>query len=144
MNINILFSIIIFIWVGMILGISCLEAWVKFKTPSLTKLVGLDVGRTVFRAFHKVQWLLTTMLWLAFIFTPLQTTELIILLSLTILLSSQTFWLFPALCANIDLIISGNNPAKPLYHSLYALIEFIKLLLLFISGIFSILHQLFL
>jgi hypothetical protein len=49
------------LWSGMTLGIS-LESWVKFKTPSLMKPVGLDVGRTVFSAFHKAQFILLIIL----------------------------------------------------------------------------------
>ena len=43
------------IWLGMVLGISFLEAPVKFRAPTLTRSVGLDVGRHVFGFFNKVE-----------------------------------------------------------------------------------------
>jgi hypothetical protein len=43
-----------FLWLGSCAGIA-LEAKTKFKAKSLTRAVGLDVGRTVFEAFHHSQ-----------------------------------------------------------------------------------------
>ena len=43
------------IWLGMVLGISFLEAAVKFLAPSVTLEIGLDIGRYVFGAFNKVE-----------------------------------------------------------------------------------------
>lgn len=42
------------VWSGMIAAIA-MEARVKFNTPSLTRAVALDVGRTVFSAFNRVE-----------------------------------------------------------------------------------------
>jgi hypothetical protein len=41
------------IWFGMILAISFMESWVKFKAQSLPKHIGVDVGRTVFWALNR-------------------------------------------------------------------------------------------
>lgn len=41
-----------FIWAGGLLAIA-LEAWVKFSAPSVTREIGLDVGRHVFGAVNK-------------------------------------------------------------------------------------------
>lgn len=38
--------VVCLVWAGMVIGISFLEAPVKFMAPSLTRPVGLDVGRT--------------------------------------------------------------------------------------------------
>lgn len=130
-----LVSIILLLWAGMILGISCLEAWVKFKAPSLRKPVGLDVGRTVFRAFHRVQWAL-----LILIFVLSATTYLVIPIALCVLLALQTFWVFPKLCANVDLILKNETPRKNYYHLIYSCLEFAKLLLLLSCGVYFIIH----
>ena len=42
-------------WAGLLLGISFLEAWVKFKAPTLRKHVAVDVGRHIFRALNIVE-----------------------------------------------------------------------------------------
>jgi hypothetical protein len=44
-------------WFGASLAID-VEAVVKFKAKSLDRRVGLDVGRTVFAAFHKLETLI--------------------------------------------------------------------------------------
>lgn len=130
-----LFLIISFIWSGMILGISFFEAWVKFKTPSLTKEVGLDVGRTVFRSFHFMQWALLSILTLIFFNRPF-IIQSIIILSLVFLLSAQTFWIFPKLCSDVDLVGSGNPAKHPSQHLLYGVIEMLKFSLLLIGAIY--------
>jgi hypothetical protein len=39
-----------FVWMGMVLAISFLEAPLKFRAPGLILAVGLSIGRLVFRA----------------------------------------------------------------------------------------------
>ncbi|MCX6480237.1 MAG: hypothetical protein NTY24_07515 [Mycobacterium sp.] len=42
----------VFIWLGMVLAISFLEAPLKFRAPGVTMQVGLGIGRLVFRALN--------------------------------------------------------------------------------------------
>ncbi|WP_415822822.1 hypothetical protein, partial [Mycobacterium senriense] len=44
-----------FIWLGMVLAISFLEAPLKFRAPNVTLQVGLGIGRLVFRALNTVE-----------------------------------------------------------------------------------------
>jgi hypothetical protein len=41
-----------FVWLGMVLAISFLEAPLKFRAPGVTRPVGLGIGRLVFRALN--------------------------------------------------------------------------------------------
>eukprot|EP00658_Telonema_sp_P-2_P061396 TRINITY_DN50092_c0_g1_i1.p1 TRINITY_DN50092_c0_g1~~TRINITY_DN50092_c0_g1_i1.p1 ORF type:complete len:193 (+),score=36.88 TRINITY_DN50092_c0_g1_i1:182-760(+) len=43
------------VWVGAVLGVSWMEAWVKFRAPLLTKPVAFDVGRHVFRGLNAIE-----------------------------------------------------------------------------------------
>ncbi|MCD6044986.1 MAG: hypothetical protein K0R48_149 [Gammaproteobacteria bacterium] len=129
------FLIISFVWSGMILGISFFEAWVKFKTPSLTKEVGLDVGRTVFRSFHFVQWVLLGALTVIFLNRPI-IIQGIMLLSIFFLFSIQVFWTFPKLCSDVDSIRFGNPARHSSQHLLYGVIEVLKLAVLLIGAIY--------
>lgn len=43
------------VWTGLVLGISFLEAWVKFRAPFLPLHLGLDVGRTVFPTLNAAE-----------------------------------------------------------------------------------------
>jgi len=38
-----------FVWLGMVLAISFLEAPLKFRAPGVTLQIGLGIGRVVFR-----------------------------------------------------------------------------------------------
>ena len=42
----------VFIWLGMVLAISFLEAPLKFRAPGITIPLGLGIGRLVFRALN--------------------------------------------------------------------------------------------
>ena len=42
----------IFVWLGMVLAISFLEAPLKFRAPGVTIQLGLGIGRLVFRALN--------------------------------------------------------------------------------------------
>src|SRR5664279_3321230 len=41
-----------FVWLGMVLAISFLEAPLKFRAPGITLPLGLGIGRLVFRALN--------------------------------------------------------------------------------------------
>jgi hypothetical protein len=45
----------VFIWLGMVLAISFLEAPLKFRAPNVTLPIGLGIGRLVFRALNTVE-----------------------------------------------------------------------------------------
>jgi hypothetical protein len=44
-----------FVWLGMVLAISFLEAPLKFRAPNVTSQIGLGIGRLVFRALNTVE-----------------------------------------------------------------------------------------
>ena len=46
---------VVFVWLGMVLAISCLEAPLKFRAPDVTLQIGLGIGRLVFRALNTVE-----------------------------------------------------------------------------------------
>ena len=50
----------VFIWLGMVLAISFLEAPLKFRAPEVTIALGLGIGRLVFRALNICEVVLAT------------------------------------------------------------------------------------
>jgi hypothetical protein len=46
---------LVFTWLGMVLGISFLEAPLKFRAAGITLQLGLGIGRLVFRALNTVE-----------------------------------------------------------------------------------------
>ncbi len=123
-------TIVILLWAGMILGISFLESWVKFKAKLLTKPVGLDVGRTVFSAFHIAQWVLFLLIMSMMLFTWFSISNWLLIVGIGLILIVQTLWLHPQLKHRINMIIAGQIPKPSALHGIYTVLELIKLLLL--------------
>jgi hypothetical protein len=124
-----------FVWAGLVAGISFLEAPVKFTAPSLTREVGLDVGRHVFGALNRVELVLALvsggLVWAA---RPRRGVGGGLALAWGALIV-QTAWLLPALNARAALIIGGGSPpAAPGLHVLYGLAEGAKVLALVGAG----------
>ena len=53
---------LVFVWLGMVLAISFLEAPLKFQAPGITIPLGLGIGRLVFRALNAVESVLAVAL----------------------------------------------------------------------------------
>src|SRR5690606_25200135 len=47
-----------FTWLGFVCAISFMEAWLKFQAHGVTLPIGLGIGRLVFHALNKVEWVL--------------------------------------------------------------------------------------
>ncbi len=118
------------LWAGMILGISFLESWVKFRAPTLTKAIGLDVGRTVFNSFHQVQCILLMVIILNSLFIKLTVINWLIVGILTIIFVLQLVWLFPTLNQRVNVILAGRKPKNSHAHKVYGIFEIGKFLVL--------------
>jgi len=97
-----------FVWAGLVLGISFLEAPVKFTAPSLTRAVGLDVGRHVFRALNRVELGAGGGLLLLLLAGDASTTLLVLGAGVLVVVGAQTLWLLPVLRAQAAAIIEGD------------------------------------
>ena len=51
-----------FVWLGLVVGISLIEAPLKFRAPGITVPLGLGIGRLVFRALNAVEVVLALVL----------------------------------------------------------------------------------
>lgn len=127
-----------FVWAGMVVGISFLEAPVKFTAPSVTRAVGLDVGRHVFAALNKVELGLAV---LAFLFFVTGWPRLVVrwtAAGVAGILLIQTIWLLPALRAQATAIIAGELEHGSKYvHVAYVVLEVLKVVGLVIAGWFA-------
>lgn len=118
------------IWIGFLLGISFLEAPLKFQAPSVTLPIGLEIGQLVFGALNKVEWILFLCLMLSLIFANATRKSKTLTVLLGVILLFQTFYLLPTLDERATLIISGYNPPPSNVHFYYVGLEVVKLLLL--------------
>ncbi len=126
-----------FLWIGFVCAISFLEAWLKFKAPGVTLPIGLGIGRLVFSALNKVEWVFAIAITANLIFSKWQWTQLnsSFLLIPIILLIIQTFWLLPALDARAELRIQGASVTPSNLHFYFVAMELIKVIGLFVWGI---------
>jgi len=91
------------IWLGMVLGISFLEAPVKFMAPSVTLEIGLDIGRYVFRAFNKVECVFALVIAILLIIIRRKNLSMVPIGLACLSLALQTAWLLPFLdCFKIE------------------------------------------
>ena len=114
------------VWLGMILGISFLEAPVKFTAPSVTLPVGLDIGRHVFGVFNKVEivWALATLV-LVLMARPGLKSGLPLAMA-WVALAIESTWLLPALDQRVAAILEGKLPPASFHHRLYVILELVK------------------
>jgi hypothetical protein len=117
---------------GMIFGISFLESWLKFRASSLTKAVGLDVGRTVFSFFHKIQCVLLFEIIFTVIFIEFTSINWLIVATLTGIFIFQLAWLFPKLSQQVNVILAGNKISDSYAHTPYGIFEVTKFLALIV------------
>lgn len=138
-KLNVYVIVLSLIWAGMLLGISFLEAPVKFTAPSLTLSVGLDVGRHVFQAFNKVEIVFGTLALILLFRSELTLLSKSIFASILFLLLLQCFWLLPGLDERALIIIAGRIPeGESSLHNWYILFDALKVIGLITVGVNTI------
>lgn len=123
------------LWLGFVLSISFMEAWLKFQAEGVTQIIGLNIGKLIFFALNKVE--LFFMIFLGILIVPkqraLKKKNLVKILGLlTVILLIQTFYLLPALDQRVEMILNGTPPVDAFFHFYYLLLEVIKVITLFI------------
>ena len=127
----------VFIWVGFICAISFMEAWMKFQAPGITLKLGLGIGRLVFNALNKVEWVLCIVILLELIFNKASFLKILwAYYGIAILiLITQSVWLLPGLDMRAEIIIQGNTAPASNLHWYFVGLESIKLICLFTFGV---------
>ena len=131
---SLLLVLSLFVWAGLVAGISFLEAPLKFTAPHITVLLGLGIGRIVFAALNKVELALaaTALLSAAWRRAPMNLWVALALLSAVLQL--QTLWLLPALDLRATALLAGHPTLPSNLHKTYIGLEVIKLLTLLLAG----------
>lgn len=128
----------VFLWIGFVCAISFMEAWLKFRVPGVTLPLGLSIGSLIFKALHKVEWVLAILmavdLFLVHRGIGINLPKVLFLVALLILII-QTIWLLPGLDARIPLYQQGLEVTSSPLHFYYVGTELIKVICLLITGI---------
>ena len=124
---------LIFLWLGMVLAISFLEAPLKFRTPGVTIPLGLGIGRLVFRALNAVEVLLLVVVaGCAVAGLPGDAESTACLAALVLLL--QLVAVRPRLNHRSDAVLAGRGAPRSHAHHAYVGLEVVKVAALVATG----------
>ncbi len=123
--------VITLLWLGFVSAISFLEAPIKFKAGVELK-DALSIGRLVFDALNRVEWVCCIISWLIVLRLRIVRTRgsLILLALITTILAFQTWGLLPPLDARAIAFLHGQVPDASWHHPAYIGVEIVKALLL--------------
>lgn len=128
----------VFIWLGMVLAISFLEAPLKFRAPGVTIPLGLGIGRLVFRALNICEAVLAVVAVVAVVLGRPSGAAIVALGVAVAALGIQVVAVRPALTRRSDAVLadaavaeSGRSHA----HLVYVGFEVVKVLALVVSGV---------
>ena len=116
-----------FIWLGMVLAISFLEAPLKFRAPGVTLQIGLGIGRLVFRALNSVEVLIAVAIAIAL---GLSNPRIGIVVTFAIAFGAliiQLAGVRPRLTRRSDAVLAGENAPRSHAHYVYVAFEVVKL-----------------
>jgi hypothetical protein len=130
---------ILFFWAGFVSSISFMEAWLKFQAPGVTLATGLSIGKLIFTALNRVEWLFLVLLAIHSIlsFKKLPLRHFYLSAAVFVFLAVQTFWLLPELSHRAEQIIAGNTPGESIAHLLFGITEVLKVITLIYLGFLS-------
>lgn len=127
-----------FVWLGMVLAISFLEAPLKFRAPGVTLRIGLGIGRLVFRALNVVETVLAVLIGTALTLASARGPALIGFAVAATMLAIQLLAVRPRLSRRSDAVLAapqgGGEPARSRAHYAYVGLELVKVAALVVSG----------
>ncbi|HET9647446.1 MAG TPA: hypothetical protein VFP34_04345 [Microlunatus sp.] len=123
----------VFVWLGMVLAISFLEAPLKFRAPGVDLPIGLAIGRLVFRALNTAEMILATIV-LGCLLAAAAADAVTAALVGTAILLVQVVVVRPYLTRRSDRIMAGAAVPRSNSHHVYVALEAGKLLALATTG----------
>lgn len=125
----------IFVWLGMVLAISFVEAPLKFRAPGVTLQVGLGIGRLVFRALNGLELLLAVAVVVAFVVEPVSAATTVASAVAVLTLLVQVLLVRPRLTKRSDAVLAGDDGPRSRAHFVYIGFELAKVVALLIAGV---------
>jgi hypothetical protein len=123
-----------FVWLGMVLAISFLEAPLKFRAPGVTVPIGLGIGRLVFRALNIVELILAATLMLGLL-VDVPPPRVLVGATVTIgVLLIQVAILRPVLARRSNRVLAGEVVDRSGAHYWYVSLEVAKVGALITTG----------
>jgi hypothetical protein len=126
---------LVFVWLGMVVAISFLEAPLKFRAPNVTLQIGLGIGRLVFRALNTVEVLLALVILMTAVACPPPARVTVAMAVAFAVLALQIVVVRPRLTRRSDQVLAGLDAPRSRGHYVYIGLEAIKVLALAAAGI---------
>jgi hypothetical protein len=124
-----------FVWLGMVVAISFLEAPLKFRAPDVTPRIGLGIGRLVFRALNGVEVVFAVVLLVAAVAGPPGTVVTAAFVVAFAALGLQLGAVRPRLNRRSDQVLAGLDAPRSRGHRVYVGLEAVKVIALAVAGI---------
>lgn len=120
-----------FVWLGMVVAISFLEAPLKFRAAGVTLQIGLGIGRLVFRALNTVEvgFALVILAIVVVGSTPARIAAALAALAV------QLIAVRPRLTRRSNQVLAGLQAPRSRGHHIYVGLEIVKVVALLVAGI---------
>ena len=125
----------VFVWLGMLLAISFLEAPLKFRAPGVTLQIGLGIGRLVFRALNACELALAAAVVATFAVAAPPVGVAIGAGVAVVILLAQVLIVRPQLSRRSDAVLAGGDGPRSRAHWAYIGLETVKVIALLITGV---------
>ncbi len=132
------FAGVAFTWLGLVLGISFLEAPLKFRAPDVTLRIGLGIGRLVFRALNAVEVVLAAVLLAAVVGGDVTDGVTVAAGCAAAVLLMQLLAIRPLLTQRSDRVLAGDDAGGSRVHLLYIGAEVVKVAGLVTAGVLAL------
>ena len=126
------------LWLGMVLAISFLEAPLKFRAPGVDLRTGLAIGRVVFRALNAVEAVLAAVVLILVSVTTVATGGEALAVAAVVVLALQLVGVRPALTRRSNAVLAattGADAPRSRAHLWYVALELIKVGVLVALGV---------
>ncbi len=124
-----------FVWLGMVLAISFLEAPLKFRAPGVTIPLGLGIGRLVFRALNAAEVVLAGVLVVALVLGEPTRAEVMSGALVVLVLVVQLALVRPRLTKRSDRVLAGEDAPRSHAHHAFIGLECVKVIALVVTGV---------
>ncbi|BCI52375.1 hypothetical protein NIIDNTM18_16530 [Mycolicibacterium litorale] len=125
----------LFVWLGMVLAISFLEAPLKFRAPGVTLPLGLGIGRLVFRALNVSEAVLAAVVVVAFVVQRPPAGVVAATAVAVVVLLAQVVGVRPRLTRRSDAVLAGADGPRSHAHYVYVGLELVKVIALIVAGV---------
>ncbi|MDT3441387.1 MULTISPECIES: hypothetical protein [unclassified Pseudofrankia] len=124
-----------FVWLGMVLAISFLEAPLKFRAPGVTVPIGLGIGRLVFRALNTVETALAAAIVLLLAIDPPRRPTVVVLAVAVAVLATQLAAVRPKLARRSGAVLASRDAPRSSAHHAYVVLDAAKVAALLAGGV---------